>query len=360
MPGAAAAPLCGLAVLEAGEGVAAGVAREIGNDCKDECNDPARLAFLRQRAAAHRRSTYDPGAWGPTLWRIQGRNFVFLAPPLAWTTLLGALWIIAIRLSPAAAGIARSMDGLRDSLQTVQIALAFLLVFRLARAAQRFWEARQGAGKMIEVCRYLSSNAAAHCADLPEYRDIFCRWTAAFPVATKNFLRFERGLEGELVGLLSPLERQRLLDAANQPIFCLNTMRRAGVVWSRAEVKQGASPELVAAGLWSLNKALDDLTGTFGGMERINNTPLPFVYVAHLRLFLVLYITAFPLLHAYAWGAGVVPVTFLVSFAFLGIEAAAVECETPFARRPNHFPFDAFCILIGNEVEQTKIDIFRA
>ena len=35
---------------------------------------------------------------------------------------------------------------------------------------------------------------------------------------------------------------------------------------------------------------VDDLTGAWGAMERIGNTPLPFAYVAHLRTTLVLYL----------------------------------------------------------------------
>ena len=32
------------------------------------------------------------------------------------------------------------------------------------------------------------------------------------------------------------------------------------------------------------------LTGAWGAMERVNATPLPFAYVAHLRTFLLLYL----------------------------------------------------------------------
>ena len=88
-------------------------------------------------------------------------------------------------------------------------------------------------------------------------------------------------------------------------------------------------------------------------MERINNTPLPFVYVAHLRLFLVLYLSAMPLVFITQWRWGSIPATFLVSFALMGIEAAAIECERPFLRNPNHFPMEAFCVVVDSNIRQT-------
>eukprot|EP00445_Apocalathium_hangoei_P092342 CAMPEP_0204232722 /NCGR_PEP_ID=MMETSP0361-20130328/89646_1 /ASSEMBLY_ACC=CAM_ASM_000343 /TAXON_ID=268821 /ORGANISM="Scrippsiella Hangoei, Strain SHTV-5" /LENGTH=70 /DNA_ID=CAMNT_0051202777 /DNA_START=30 /DNA_END=242 /DNA_ORIENTATION=+ len=39
-----------------------------------------------------------------------------------------------------------------------------------------------------------------------------------------------------------------------------------------------------------------------GAMERINSTPLPFAYVAHLRTFLVLYLLGLPIALYGSWG----------------------------------------------------------
>jgi predicted membrane chloride channel (bestrophin family) len=59
-------------------------------------------------------------------------------------------------------------------------------------------------------------------------------------------------------------------------------------------------------------------------MERINNTPLPFVHVAHLRAFLIAYLFAMPVVYASLWGLGSPFYTALIALALLGIEAAAV------------------------------------
>jgi len=278
--------------------------------------------------------------------------------------------------------LSRRISFLSDGLDAVQSALAFLLVFRLGRAAVRYWEARQKAGAMIELCRTLCSDALAHCAGSRRHMEDLCRWSAAFPVATKNYLRSEKGNAEELAGILSKAECDELFRAPVQPIFCLDILRCISMDWARLATTEnrrratatpdispehcdrwlGSSswgsrghdePELVAQGLAAISRTLDGLCGTFGGMERINNTPLPFVYVSHLRTFLVLYLVSIPLVFAEVWGWATVIVTPLIAFALIGIEVAAVECERPMAHRANHMPMERFCAVVADNVLQT-------
>ena len=84
-------------------------------------------------------------------------------------------------------------------------------------------------------------------------------------------------------------------------------------------------------------------------MERIRATPLPLVYVAHLRTFLLCYLLFMPLVYISHWQWGTIPAMALVSFALLGVEGAAAECESPFAQRANHLATDAYAAaLVGN------------
>lgn len=88
-------------------------------------------------------------------------------------------------------------------------------------------------------------------------------------------------------------------------------------------------------------------------MERINNTPLPFVYVAHLRTFLLIYLTLVPVVFSPVWLWATPLMSFLVAYALLGIEAASVECERPVRECANHMPLDAFAAVIADNVGQT-------
>ena len=66
-----------------------------------------------------------------------------------------------------------------------------------------------------------------------------------------------------------------------------------------------------------------------GGCERIQGTPLPFVYVAHLRSFLLFYLLGIPFIYVCSWQWATIPLSMVIAFALLGIEAASVECARP-------------------------------
>lgn len=69
-----------------------------------------------------------------------------------------------------------------------------------------------------------------------------------------------------------------------------------------------------------ITSQIDILTGTFGAMERIKGTPLPFAYAIHLRTFLLLYLFLWNCCSVaqYDWIA--LPFLFLFNWCILGIE----------------------------------------
>ena len=89
-----------------------------------------------------------------------------------------------------------------------------------------------------------------------------------------------------------------------------------------------------------------------GGCERIQGTPLPFVYVAHLRSFLLVVLCGVPIVYGCEWRWATIPLALLIALALLGIEAASVECERPFDEKPskNHHDLERFAELISTEV----------
>jgi putative membrane protein len=106
----------------------------------------------------------------------------------------------------------------------------------------------------------------------------------------------------------------------------------------------------------TLEKQINGLILEMGALERIRSTPLPLVYVTHLRTFLLAFLLAIPYIW---WGTlryATIPIVFLTAFALLGLEGAAQEVESPFEKnRPNHLSMDAYCLLmIRNIVQQIK------
>jgi putative membrane protein len=111
----------------------------------------------------------------------------------------------------------------------------------------------------------------------------------------------------------------------------------------------------------TLEKQLNGLILEMGTLERIRSTPLPLVYVTHLRTFLLTFLFAIPYIWWGTLGHATIPIVSLTAYALLGLEGAAQEVESPFEKnRPNHLSMDAYCLMmIGNIVQQIKQDADR-
>ncbi|CEP12168.1 hypothetical protein [Parasitella parasitica] len=96
---------------------------------------------------------------------------------------------------------------------------------------------------------------------------------------------------------------------------------------------------------------LNNLNDSLAGMERIVNTPIPAVYVVHLKQALVLYILAIPftLVEQLRWW--IIPTIILASFILFGIDAIGAQIENPFGYNNNDLPLNTFCDSLRKEIE---------
>mmetsp|Transcript_38309 Transcript_38309/g.92396 ORF Transcript_38309/g.92396 Transcript_38309/m.92396 type:complete len:478 (+) Transcript_38309:290-1723(+) len=101
------------------------------------------------------------------------------------------------------------------------------------------------------------------------------------------------------------------------------------------------------------------LFGAFGAMERIKGTPLPFAYAIHLRTFLLLYLVLWNMSSVAKYGWLSLPFLFLLNWALLGIEAAAVECERPFDYNPNHLTLGKVSVVVARNIGQALKELVR-
>ena len=282
---------------------------------------------------------------------LRGRPVLHALPPL-----------LAVSVMAVAATIVKSFDHdwvfpelevtLKEDYALLLTPLTFLLVYRLNRSAVRFYDARAAAGKLIETCRVLAGETVRFCAHDPWACDEICRWVVAFPAATRNFLRGQSHLE-DFQDILSSSQIEALSKAPVQTLFCCDRMRQAVLSATRSNVTDPAP--VAAVMLQTLEGHITTLTGSMGAMERINNTPLPFAYVAHLRSCLTLYLLGLPwTLKMHSWWS--LPMVLLLSYALLGVEAAAVACERPFHDQTNHLPFHTFATVVAENVQQILQD----
>merc|ERR1712007_215557 len=96
-----------------------------------------------------------------------------------------------------------------------------------------------------------------------------------------------------------------------------------------------------------LEEQLNVMMDEEGALERIKGTPLPLVYVSHLRTWLILFLLTLPYFWEASLGYAIIPVECLAAFALLGLEGAASEVEAPFRKeRTNHLDVDSYCLAI--------------
>jgi putative membrane protein len=329
--------------------------------------------------------TYQPYSFWIVFW-LQGRNFKMIFLPLLLLLIFDVWWCVVLEhflyvdFNDTKGGLSENgrdrLENLESLVSPILIPVSFLLVFRLTRAAVRYWDSRSATGKLVETCRTLISTAVVGCRDNPvELVRDFAIWVCVFPVAVKVFLRPHGIEEGNnecylsyleekpemkretdsikqlgIGQLLSESESQNLFKTSFAPLYVLNKLR--ALTFDVDQEGQDPSPKQAML-FRHLNEEIDVLTGAWGALERINGTPLPFVYVVHLRTFLVLYLLGWHSISVALNGWVSIFPLLIVSWGLLGIEAAAVECERPFNWNKNHLPLGKMCIVVSMNVHQT-------
>jgi putative membrane protein len=105
-----------------------------------------------------------------------------------------------------------------------------------------------------------------------------------------------------------------------------------------------------------MEKHLNNLILLMGGLERVRATPLPIVFVTHLRTFLMVYLLSMPYLYGHLWGWGTIPAASITAYILLGIDGSASECVSPFKKRANHLAMEAYCVNALNNIEDLYIE----
>lgn len=264
--------------------------------------------------------------------------------PLLLSTINATIWTIIIHTS-----LGDKLTNLEGWLYTdvVSATLAFLLVFRLNRTALRWWDTRRMWGAIVADCRTLADGIMTHMNHSPKERDEAIKWLGGFLIATKQHMRNQdKNIDcDELAGFLSHDEINSMIQANHPVLYCSTVirlnMKLAFHVSCDCSAATGAA---YSSQMCMLEQLLNDILNNMGGLERVKSTPLPIVFVTHLRSFNIFYLFSLPYLFGNTWGWGTIASVFLTSVALLGIDGAATECERPFGVRPNALNMEAFCL----------------
>lgn len=217
------------------------------------------------------------------------------------------------------------------------MAIGMLIVFRTNSSYGRYWDARTFWGIIINNSRNLARVAAAHSSPA----DDFARLLVAYVRALKQSLRGDRDLSALKPLLASGVYEQVI--ASPSPVAALSR-KLSDWIYGRM-VEQRIDP-LVAI---ELEQLIDKLVDAQGGCERIQRTPMPFVYVVLIRQLLIVYLISLPLVLIAKMHFAAPLVVAVVSLGMLGIEEAGVEIEDPFGMEPNSLPLGRFCNTIGHD-----------
>jgi len=151
-------------------------------------------------------------------------------------------------------------------------------------------------GQIVASTRTLVGGLIVHGSHDLAHRDEALRWVAAFPIATMEFLRGCQELPlDHFAGMLSKEQVEVLQNQRHPPMYAADQARYN--LKQLFDVHDNTSPSKSIA--WSqqlvnLEQQLNTIIGSGGGMERIKGTPLPVVYVSHLRTFLMFDLLLFP------------------------------------------------------------------
>jgi putative membrane protein len=217
------------------------------------------------------------------------------------------------------------------------VTMSLLIVHRTTSSNVRFWEGRTAWGAVVNASRNLARQAGVHG---PPADDV-ARLLAAFAIALRERLRDRDPTEA-----LRPWLSGRLLEEVGTAASPPARLARSLSSWVRARKAQGALDAIAAA---ELERQISALTDAQGACERIQRTPLPFIYASLIKELLVLYLGSLPFVLVAKMGYAAPLVVAVVALGMLGIEDAGVEIEDPFGLTPNALPLETICATIARD-----------
>jgi ion channel-forming bestrophin family protein len=218
------------------------------------------------------------------------------------------------------------------------VALSMLISSRTTASNNRYWEGRQCWGGIVNASRNLARLGAVYAGPAEELAGLI----AAYVIAVRENLRGHKDLR-EVYHLLPGYIAQQATDAASPSTILSKFISQ----WIQRRRSEGAIDVYQAMTMeGELNRLIDNQ----GGCERIQKTPLPFVYAALIKQVLMVYLVTLPFVLVAKMGFAAPMVVAVVSLGMLGIEEAGVEVEDPFGTEPNSLPLEDICDTIGRDV----------
>jgi putative membrane protein len=226
------------------------------------------------------------------------------------------------------------------------LVLGLLIVFQTNTAYNRFWEGRKLWGNLVVSIRILSREIHVGILESENSKQDKIRaikLLSAFAIAVKLLL-YKKPIDSSIKVLITEAEAHKLEQVANPP---LEITLWIGEYLHQQYRCQRIDSMYLNLLISNLNSLVEGLTGC----ERINSTPIPFVYSNYLRCLILIYCLSLPIHLVQDLGLWTAIFVGLVSFVLLGVEEIANEIEMPFGTDSNDLPLDQICQTIVENSE---------
>lgn len=261
----------------------------------------------------------------------RGSILPYILKPLL---LILAVSVVAVFISHFRPAFLSGLSALPFTL--VGLSLSIFMSFRNTSCYDRWWEGRKLWGRLVIASRSFARQVSTLA---PADRVLLLTGLCGFSAGLAARLR-----DGDEVAALARyLEPGSWSTAPNPTDAALSSIGRRCL-----ELVAARSIDPIHYSV--LETQLAELSQVQGGCERIRNTPLPFSYSLLLHRTAYAFCLLLPLALAPALGWWTPLPTFLVSYAFFGLDALGDELSDPFGTAQNDLPLDSLVRGIEREL----------
>ncbi|WP_207424655.1 bestrophin family protein [Desertivirga brevis] len=246
-------------------------------------------------------------------------------------------------------------------------ALAIFLGFKNNNAYDRWWEARQIWGLLVnysrawarEVMLLISSSNEAEQEEIKQLHKKIIYRHIAFVHGLRVFLRRQHyynksGLQEYYEGpneysdvrdFISPLEYEEFTHKNNPPNYLIEQQGR--------DLKNAYDKGWISEFFFvRLEETLIEFNNIQGRCERIKNTPLPRQYSSFSKVFVLIHASLLPFVFIQDLGWLSIPFSVIISFVFRCLDLMGERAEDPFENRIEDVPLTALSITIETNLKE--------
>jgi ion channel-forming bestrophin family protein len=270
-------------------------------------------------------------SWFRLLFSFKGSSFLHTWPRIFFATLIA---MIAWQLQE---NKIIDLDFKSSPFATLGLALGIFLGFRNNESYNRYWDGRKIWGRLVNVSRtfvrQVSTYVTAPEGEFKEIQKNMAYRMIGYVHGFRHHLRDTKPFE-DITPFLGAEESQALDGQKNIPMsIAQKTGMELKALWQKGY--------LTEFHLKQLDDSLTEMLAIQGGCERIRATPIPHVYTVLIHRLTTFYCLSLPLGIAAQAGAWTPVVTFLVSYAFFGLDDLGEELKDPFGIELNDLPLCA-------------------